>query len=96
MSRISSDVFFYGLFMDRSLLASKGVAPPEPSFGIVRDWALRIGHRATLVPQRGSLVYGLVMSFPLPTLNQLYSDAGVAMYRPVAREKKFSLSGGRC
>jgi len=84
MSPVSSDVFFYGLFMDRTLLASKGVIPPEPSFGIVRDWALRIGHRATLVPQQGSFVHGLVMSFPLPSLDQLYSEPSVAMYRPVA------------
>jgi hypothetical protein len=63
------------------------VAPPEPSFGIVRDWALRIGHRATLVPQRGSLVYGLVMSFPLPTLKS-YTQTLVSLCTGQLHEKR--------
>ena len=43
-------VFFYGLFMDESLLVSKGVSPSKATVGYVDGYSLRIGRRATLVP----------------------------------------------
>jgi hypothetical protein len=44
------DVFFYGLFMDESILCQSGVAPVNSRKAYVPDFALRIGQRATLAP----------------------------------------------
>jgi hypothetical protein len=84
MGPLSSDVFFYGLFMDAAVLEAKNISGPRGRPGVVRDWALRIGHRATLVPNPGRAVHGMVMSLLLPDLDRLYAEASVQMYRPVA------------
>lgn len=84
MSALTSDVFFYGLFMDAAVLEAKGVRATGSRQGFVRDWALRISQRATLVPAPGEVVHGVVMAMPLPELDRLYADASVEMYRPVA------------
>lgn len=84
MRPLSSDVFFYGLFMDAGALEAKGISAPKGRPGVVRNWALRIGHRATLVPDSGRAVHGIVMSLLLQDLDRLYSEASVQMYRPVA------------
>ena len=52
-------VFFYGLFMDESLLASKGVNPSKATIGYVEGYGLRIGRRATLVPDDTNRAYGV-------------------------------------
>jgi hypothetical protein len=49
-------VFFYGLFMDESLLASRGLSPSKAIVGYVNGYRLRIGRRATLVPDDGNRV----------------------------------------
>jgi len=36
-------VFFYGLFMDESLLATKGIEPSKVNLGFVDGFGLRIG-----------------------------------------------------
>ena len=84
MGPLSSDVFFYGLFMDAAVLEAKGISSPGGRPGVVRDWTLRIGHRATLIPDPGRAVHGVLMSLPLPDLDRLYAEASVRMYRPVA------------
>jgi Gamma-glutamyl cyclotransferase, AIG2-like len=81
---LRTDVFFYGLFMDTALLRGKGVDPQPGSLGVVRDWALRIGQRATMVPRPGSEVHGVLMSLTLRELEELYADPSVRIYRPVA------------
>jgi len=53
-------VFFYGLFMDESVLASKGVSTSKATVGYVNGCSLRIGRRATLVPDDGNRAYGVV------------------------------------
>ncbi len=75
-------VFFYGLFMDRSLLASKGISPSRVADGYVDAYALRIGSRATLVPDAGSRAYGVLMTIRAEDANALYSDESVADYVP--------------
>jgi hypothetical protein len=40
-------VFFYGVFMDESLLASKEISPSKATVGYTNDYCLRIGRRAT-------------------------------------------------
>jgi len=84
MTPLSSEVFFYGLFMDPAVLETKGISCPGSRPGILRDWAIRIGRRATLVPDPGQSVHGVLMSLPLPELDRLYEEASVQMYRPVA------------
>ena len=81
---LTTEVFFYGLFMDAGVLDAKGVRGTGSRLGVVRGWALRIGQRATIVPAPGEVVHGVVMAMSLHELERLYADATVQMYRPVA------------
>jgi hypothetical protein len=81
---LTSNVFFYGLFMDAAVLEAKGVRTMRRRLGIVRDWSLRIGQRATLVPASGQKVHGVLMTMSLSDLDRLYAEESVRMYRPVA------------
>lgn len=73
-------VFFYGLFMDESLLASKGISPSRATVGHVEGYALRIGRRATLVPDKSHRAYGVLMTMRAEDVRTLYSEASVADY----------------
>ncbi|MEO1037463.1 MAG: gamma-glutamylcyclotransferase family protein [Pseudomonadota bacterium] len=76
------DVFFYGLFMDTSLLAAKGIHAANSAVARVDGYGLRIGERATLVPDRASKAHGVVMTLNAADLAALYADKSVADYRP--------------
>ncbi len=78
------DVFFYGLFMDAGLLQSKGVTPMNPRVASVRGFTLRVGERATLIPDPGGQVYGILMAVSHADIDRLYSDPSVSAYRPEA------------
>ncbi|MGA8029232.1 MAG: gamma-glutamylcyclotransferase family protein [Bryobacteraceae bacterium] len=78
------NVFFYGLFMDAELLLSKGAYPRDARIACVPGFALRIGQRATLVPNAASTVYGIVMDLSHAHIELLYSETGVNAYRPEA------------
>ena len=78
------DVFFYGLFMDEALLAGKGATPSRVRRGSVEGYGLRIGQRATLVPDERSTAQGVVMSLSHRDIDSLYADASVQAYRPEA------------
>lgn len=84
MAPLSTNVFFYGLFMDAAVLEAKGISNVEGQIAVVRDWALRIGLRATLVPEPGRAVHGVLLSLPLPEIDRLYAEASLQLYRPVA------------
>ncbi len=86
MSTNETTVFFYGLFMDGSLLASKGVNAGQPTMGYLDGYGLRIGERATLLPDANSRAYGVVMTVASRDLETLYSEPSVADYiaEPVA------------
>jgi hypothetical protein len=73
-------VFFYGLFMDESLLASKGVRPTESTIGYVDGFRLHIGKRATLLPEANSRAYGVLMKITSEEVAALYSEQSVADY----------------
>lgn len=75
------DVFFYGLFMDESVLASHDVACELRGKAVAGGYELRIGERATLVPCDGGKAYGLVYSVDAEHLLSLYSGESVADYR---------------
>lgn len=73
-------VFFYGLFMDESLLASKGISPSRATVGYVDGYGLRIGSRATLVPDESNRAYGVLMTMRVEDVRALYSEESVADY----------------
>jgi hypothetical protein len=82
MSQNTVEVFFYGLFMDVSVLASKGIEPAATAIGYVDGLALRIGRRATLVPEPGSRAYGVLMTVERDAVDDLYAEESVADYVP--------------
>ena len=75
-------VFFYGLFMDESLLVTKGIEPSEVKIGFVDGYGLRIGERATLVRRPDGCAYGTVMDIAPSDATELYAEASVADYLP--------------
>ena len=75
-------VFFYGLFMDRRLLAGKGIVPSEANLGFVAGYELRIGERATLVRHPESRAYGVMMGITPSEATGLYAEDSVADYVP--------------
>jgi len=74
------NVFFYGLFMDESLLASKGIRPKLSRPGHVDGLRLHIGERATLLPAKDSRSYGVLVEVTVDQVAELYSDEGVCDY----------------
>ena len=76
-------IFFYGLFMDESLLSNQGVEPLRPSIGCVDGFRLRIGDRATLVSDPDHRAYGVVMDLTTKEAADLYAEESVADYSPV-------------
>ncbi|HEY0319885.1 MAG TPA: gamma-glutamylcyclotransferase family protein [Pyrinomonadaceae bacterium] len=78
------DVFFYGLFMDESLLREKGMSPENRRLASVENFSLVIGVRATLVQCPGRTVHGVLFSLTHTEVDALYSEASVSVYRPEA------------
>ena len=76
-------VFFYGLFMDETLLASTGIRPSHTAIGYVDGYRLRIGKRATLETEADGRVHGICMTMKRDDLARLYSEDSVADYVPV-------------
>jgi hypothetical protein len=52
-----SKIFFYGLFMDRTLLVEKGFHPETIGLAVLSDYRIHIGERATLLPSASSRAY---------------------------------------
>ena len=75
-------VFFYGLFMDENLLATKGIKPADVSVGFVDGFELRIGERATLVRRPGGRAFGVMMDIAPDEAMELYAEESVADYVP--------------
>lgn len=78
------EVFFYGLFMDETLLRGKGLSPSGRARARVENFRLVVGRRATLAPCEGAEAHGLVYSLTHAELDALYSEASVGAYRPEA------------
>jgi len=76
------DIFFYGLFMDESVLRAKGVEPRTPRRAVVSDYQLRIGQRAMLRGQPSSQAFGMVYALSDSEIDSLYSQPGLEMYHP--------------
>lgn len=78
------NVFFYGLFMDADLLREEGVQPVHPRRCCVAGFALRIGQRATLVPEPQARAYGVLMELSHDEIERLYAQPGLREYRAEA------------
>lgn len=76
-----SKIFFYGLFMDRSLLVEKGLHPEPVGPAVLSDYRIHIGERATLLPSASSRAYGIVMKLSDREARALYSEPSVRDYR---------------
>lgn len=87
------NVFFYGLFMDETLLAKKGISPNKSFRGYVNGFMLRIGERATLLPTKGARSYGVVMDITTGEGKDLYAESSVADY--VAEPVTVTLLNGK-
>lgn len=74
-------IFFYGLFMDRSLLTEKGFRPATVGRALLSGFRIHIGNRASLVPANGSQAYGVVMELSDEEAHALYSEPSVREYR---------------
>jgi hypothetical protein len=74
------DVFFYGLFMDEQVLAEQGIQATQPRRAYAEGLRLRIGQRATLVPEGGARAYGMVYALT-KGLEALYAQPGLEAYR---------------
>ena len=77
-------VFFYGLFMDADVLRAKGIHAVHPRRACVRGFALRIGRRASLVPDPEARVHGILMELSHDEIDRLYAEPTVQEYRPEA------------
>ena len=75
-----SKIFFYGLFMDRSLLTVKGLNPETVGPAVLYGYRIHIGERATLLPSPSSRAYGIVMELPDQEARALYSEPSVREY----------------
>ena len=75
-------IFFYGLFMDHSLLTGKGLHPQLIGPALLRGYRIQIGERATLLPSSSSRAYGILMELADEEVRSLYSEPGVRDYAP--------------
>jgi hypothetical protein len=75
--------------MDVELLLSKGAHPMHPRPARVPGFALRIGKRATLIPNADSVAYGILLELSHADIEKLYSEASVSAYRPEAVVAQF-------
>ena len=73
-------VFFYGLFMNTSLLQRRGLHPRVIAAASLPDFRIRIGDRATLLRHAGATSYGILVELPADEVIELYSTASVADY----------------
>ncbi len=76
------DAFFYGLYMDETVLAKAGVTPRSARKARLDGFALKIGQRATLVRDSGGIVWGMVFALTSDDLAKLYGGPGLDAYRP--------------
>ncbi len=75
-----SKIFFYGLFMDLSLLTEKGLDPEIIGPARLPGYRIHIGERATLLQSASSRAYGIVMEIADQEVRALYSEPSVCEY----------------
>ena len=77
-----SKIFFYGLFMDQSLLTAKGLHPQSVGPAALFGYRIHIGERATLLQSESNRAYGIVMKLTEPEARTLYAEPSVREYKP--------------
>ena len=70
--------------MNADVLRTMGFKPANPRRAEVLGMALRIGERATLVPDAKASAHGILMKLTHNEIHRLYSEKSVASYRPEA------------
>lgn len=94
------EVFFYGLFMDPTILSQNDIEPSNIRKDHLKDYTLKIGHRASLIPACGETCYGILMTCDPNELQRLYSEPSVADYLAeevhVSTQNKMSIKGLCC
>ncbi len=70
--------------MDEALLQSKRINQPNLRVAAVSGFHLRIGQRATLVPDQKGLVFGVIATLTHKEIVQLYAEPSVQDYQPEA------------
>ena len=88
-----SKIFFYGLFMDRSLLTAKGLHPAVVGSAMLPDYRIHIGERATLLRSPSRRAYGIVMELDDEEARSLYADPSVREYVPERVRVELSATG---
>ena len=73
--------FFYGLYMDRRLLASVGVETDSFCKAKVVGYRLDLHGVAKLLPAPGDEVWGMLIELPEDEFEALYSATATRMYR---------------
>lgn len=81
--RSTRRVFFYGLFMEMTLLREMGFTPENDVKAKLEHYQIRIGRRAGLIPEKNAVAYGVVAALSIEDLERLYSTPGVEAYRPM-------------
>lgn len=90
-----SRIFFYGLFMDQSLLTGKGLQPQVIGPAVLHDYRIHIGERATLLRAASGRAYGIVMELTDEEARALYSEPGVRGYLPEQVQVELLDGGGK-
>ena len=75
-------VYFYGLFMDMTLLEDLGAHPTLIGPAELSGYELRIGDRATLVRSDGARAYGQLVDLSDDDVERLYAAPGLSDYAP--------------
>lgn len=73
-------IFFYGLFMDRSLLIENGLSPKVVGPAVLHGYRIHIGRRATLLQSALSRAFGIVMELTDQEAHELYAEPSVREY----------------
>jgi hypothetical protein len=69
------EVFFYGSYMNRSVLAEVGLAPDLWERASLAGFDIVIAPRANLIPSPGTTVFGVLATASHAELDRLYSHA---------------------
>jgi hypothetical protein len=75
-------IFFYGLFMDASLLIKKGLQPKLIGPAELPGYQIQIGNRASLIQRPESTAYGMLIELSDEDATSLYSAPDVSDYYP--------------
>ena len=79
---MTSRIFFYGLYMDATLLEEMSLRPKTVGVSKLDGYKIQIGERATLVPAPGHTSYGVLLDLPAKEASAIYSRPEVDDYRP--------------